>query len=111
MIAMMFGIVPYFLTNKEWFYIDENKYTYILTDKATKKAKESYETYFAELNEDNMLDLYLNLYYDKFNDILPLMSLRCRSVEELIEIVKNCIKNKKNVYEIGYLTLDLDVYY
>ena len=31
--------------------------------------------------------------------------------KEDIEIIKECVEKKKDVYEIGYLTLDLDVSY
>lgn len=34
--------VPYFLTNKEWYYYDEKEEKFKLTDKATEKAKKSY---------------------------------------------------------------------
>ena len=36
--------MPYFMTNKEWYYYDEYK----LTDKAPKKAIESYKEYYSE---------------------------------------------------------------
>ena len=31
--------------------------------------------------------------------------------KEDIEIIKECVEKKKDVYELGYLTLDLDVRY
>ena len=31
--------------------------------------------------------------------------------KEDIEIIKECVEKKKDVYELGYLTLDLDVSY
>ena len=37
---------PYFMENKEWFYFDEDEFRYKLTDKAPKKAKESYEEFY-----------------------------------------------------------------
>lgn len=40
---------PYFMKNKEWYYLDEEELMYKLTDKAPKKAKESYEEYYEEL--------------------------------------------------------------
>lgn len=39
---------PYFLTNKEWYYFDEEEFMYKLTDKATPEAKESYEEFYRE---------------------------------------------------------------
>lgn len=43
---------PYFLTNKEWYYFDEEEFKYKLTDKATDKAKESYKKFYEEIEED-----------------------------------------------------------
>lgn len=40
---------PYFISNKEWYYWDEKKCKYFLTDKATQKAKESYKQFYKEL--------------------------------------------------------------
>ena len=39
---------PFFMTNKEWFYFDENNDIYKLTDKAPLKAVKSYEKYYAD---------------------------------------------------------------
>jgi hypothetical protein len=41
---------PYFMTNKEWYYFDEEAFMYKLTDKAPKKAQESYKEFYDELN-------------------------------------------------------------
>lgn len=40
---------PFFMTNKEWFYFDEDKMQYFLTEKATEKAKKSYEKFYASV--------------------------------------------------------------
>ena len=37
---------PFFMTNKEWFYFEEDKMQYFLTEKATEKAKKSYEEFY-----------------------------------------------------------------
>lgn len=37
---------PYFMTNKEWFYHDEEEWRYKLTDKAPQKAQESYKEFY-----------------------------------------------------------------
>lgn len=37
---------PYFMENKEWYYFDEEKFCYKLTDKAPKKAIESYKEFY-----------------------------------------------------------------
>ena len=44
---------PYFMSNKEWYYLDAEEYCYKLTDKATDKAKESYKKFYDELNGEN----------------------------------------------------------
>ena len=36
---------PYYMKNKEWYYHDEKEGRYELTDKAPKKAQESYEEF------------------------------------------------------------------
>lgn len=41
---------PYFLSNKEWYTFDLKQFKYVLTSKATEKAKESYETFYKQLN-------------------------------------------------------------
>lgn len=42
---------PYFMTNKDWYYHDPKKNRLFLTDKAPKEAKESYDKFYAELDE------------------------------------------------------------
>ena len=37
---------PFFMTNKEWFYFDEDEMQYFLTEKATAEAKKSYEEFY-----------------------------------------------------------------
>ena len=43
--------LPYFFTNKEWYYYDGEEGIYKLTDKATEKAKQSYYEHYSE-NDD-----------------------------------------------------------
>lgn len=43
--------VPYFFTNKEWYYYDEEADIYKLTDKATKEAIESYNEFYNETDD------------------------------------------------------------
>lgn len=40
--------MPYFLTNKEWYYYDKEKEMYKLTDKATPLAIISYNEFYKE---------------------------------------------------------------
>ena len=42
---------PFFMNNTEWYYFDEKEFKYKLTDKATDKAKKSYEEFYKLLNE------------------------------------------------------------
>ncbi len=37
---------PYFMTNPEWYTFDEEQFKYVLTEKAPKKAVESYKTFY-----------------------------------------------------------------
>ena len=47
---MTFNKEPYFLSNKEWFYYDEEEFCYKLTKKATTEAIKSYEEFYSLLN-------------------------------------------------------------
>jgi len=40
---------PFFMTNPEWFRYDLKKGTYVLTDKAPEKAKNSYKRFYSRL--------------------------------------------------------------
>lgn len=44
---------PYFMTNKNWFYFDEKEWKYKLTDKAPKKAVESYKEFYKFIKRDD----------------------------------------------------------
>ena len=44
--------IPYFMENKEWYYYDDEEEIYKLTDKATEKAKQSYNEYYSENDTD-----------------------------------------------------------
>lgn len=44
---------PYFLTNKDWYYFDEEKWCYKLTDKAPQKAIDSYNEFYKQLEEEH----------------------------------------------------------
>ena len=39
--------IPYFMTNKDWFYFDEAEWKYKLTDSAPEKARKSYAEFYA----------------------------------------------------------------
>jgi hypothetical protein len=40
---------PYFMENSEWYFFDEEEMMYKLTEKAPKKAVESYKEYYSAL--------------------------------------------------------------
>ncbi len=44
--------IPYFMENEEWFYYDNEKEIYILTEKAPEKARRSYYEYYSENDID-----------------------------------------------------------
>ena len=44
---------PYFMKNKEWYYYDEEEHILKLTEKATRKAKKSYENFYKEVEFHN----------------------------------------------------------
>lgn len=49
-----------------------------------------------------MLDNWLKKYAEKFDDGFPMIPLGWgRTEEEIIELIKNCISNNKNAYEMG----------
>lgn len=51
----------------------------------------------------------IDKYDDVFPDGFPTIPLaRGRSKEEVAEIIDNCIKQGKDVYELGYLENDLE---
>lgn len=50
---MFVARLPYFMTNKEWYYFDKKELCIKLTDKATEKAKKSYADFQANYEADN----------------------------------------------------------
>ena len=50
---MVINKEPYFLSNKDWYYYDEEEFCYKLTDKATKEAIKSYKEFY-ELLDSNI---------------------------------------------------------
>ena len=42
---------PYFMSNEEWFKFDEKEFKYVLTEKATEEAKESYKEFYSLLSK------------------------------------------------------------
>ena len=42
--------MPYFMENEEWYEFDFEKRIFVLTEKAPKEAKKSYEEFYKQLN-------------------------------------------------------------
>lgn len=60
----------------------------------------------------NKLDTYLEKYAKAFEDGFPMYQVgRGRNEEEVIEIIKRCLKVKKDVYELGLAVDDDEVEY
>lgn len=56
--------------------------------------------------------LKMEEYEKKFGDSFPTMPLMYgKTKEEMIEIIDRCIRENKDVYELGILSLDEDVMY
>lgn len=52
----------------------------------------------------------LELYKEKFNDDFPTIPFESQEDEEIIDIIDECIEENKDVYDLGYLSLD-DIMY
>ena len=60
----------------------------------------------------NELDKSLELYEQVFDDSFPTIPLLMqKSDEEVIEIINKCVQGKKDVYDMGYLTLKDNILY
>ena len=51
---MIINEQPYFMENPDWYWFDEDEFRYVLTDKATEKAKKSYDEYYAILESTGL---------------------------------------------------------
>lgn len=47
---------PYFMKDKSWYFFDEDNWIYKLTDKATDEAKKSYEDFYANTDNEMIID-------------------------------------------------------
>lgn len=52
----------------------------------------------------------LERYKKKFNDDFPTIPFESQEDEEIIDIIDECIEESKDVYDLGYLSLD-DIMY
>lgn len=59
-----------------------------------------------------MIDEYLQKYVDTFGEGFPMYQLgRTRSESEIIDIIKRCLEEKKDAYDIGLVTDNEDIEY
>lgn len=58
------------------------------------------------------LDEYLIKYIDEFGEGFPMIPLGWgRTEDEIVEIIEKCLKEKKDVYQLGILKNDPKVVY
>lgn len=58
------------------------------------------------------LDKALELYEKTFDDSFPTIPLLMdKSKTEVVKIINKCISEGKDVYDLGYLSLDNDIIY
>lgn len=58
------------------------------------------------------VEKFYGAYKDKFKSEFPTIPLATtRNDEEIIKIINTCISENKDVYEMGYLTIDSDILY
>lgn len=58
------------------------------------------------------MEMYLEEYFNEFGEAFPMIPLAWgRTEEEIVKIIKRCIKEQKDVYELGYVTESEDVMY
>ena len=62
--------------------------------------------------EHTELDKYLYKYYEAFHEGFPMYQLgRCETEEGVIEIIKRCLSEKKDVYGLGLISDDENILY
>lgn len=47
---------PYFMSNKDWYYFDEDDFCYKLTENAPQKAVESYKEFYNAIDETCLIE-------------------------------------------------------
>ncbi len=57
------------------------------------------------------LDKALKLYEQTFCEAFPMFPMRTTPTNEVVDIINKCVDNNKDVYDMGYLSLDIDVIY
>ena len=56
------------------------------------------------------LDKALDLYEQVFGNSFPMFPMMEKPPDEVVDIIKKCISEKKDVYDMGYLSLDNVIY-
>lgn len=57
------------------------------------------------------LDVALESYEKTFDDSFPMFPMMGKEANEVVEIINDCIAENKDVYDMGYLSLDGNVIY
>lgn len=60
------------------------------------------------MNREKLYDAFTE-YESIFNDIFPRSALSGLSDKETLKVIKRCIEEKKDVYDLGYLQLDNNI--
>jgi hypothetical protein len=59
----------------------------------------------------NELGKALELYEQTFDDSFPMFSMMTKPPDEVVDIINKCVSAKKDVYDMGYLSLNDDTMY
>ena len=59
---------------------------------------------------DEKLNKALEAYESHFNDGFPMFAMSAKPINEVIQIIDECIQENKDVYDLGYLKEDV-IYY
>ena len=59
----------------------------------------------------NELDKALELYEQTFDDSFPMFSMVTKPPDEVVDIINKCDSAKKDVYNMGYLSLNDNTMY
>ena len=60
---------------------------------------------------DPELEQKLRQYRDIFDDAFPTIPFSGYETSEVLKIIDSCVRQKKDVYESGYLTLEEEMVY
>lgn len=83
---------PYFMENEDWYYYDNKKKKFVLTEKAPLKAKQSYEEHYKELNEPDPV-LYDNIMKDAEKSYREDLKSEGKTEEEIDKIISDWLNS------------------